>query len=133
MVVTQEIGMTIKINVGDTVKCVNEPTYWDEDENHEYYYDDDEDAMEPDEHPGFNSDMYEMLGHEFVVKEIHKYKPWVKLEDKDGNDYFWWHLDWVEYIETIELSEIDKASKYIKVITKIKKMDYKRKGAGYVF
>ena len=132
MVVTQEIGMTIKIKVGDIVTCKYEPEYWDVDDNDTEYDEGDSNCLPTGEHPGFTSDMQSMIGNDYVVKAVHPRQPWVTLEDEYGEP-FYWHTDWLVVTTTVELSEFDMTSQHKNVIIKIKRMNARRKGAGYVF
>jgi hypothetical protein len=120
------------INVGDIVKVFHSPEYWDTDDNQEAFDNLDDDAYDPDEFPGFNSDMYDMVGHEFEIIEKHQYQPWYKLKDQYRNSW-WFHWDWLKLATTVQLSDEDMKSKYKSVIIKIKRMEQRRKGAGYAF
>lgn len=124
--------MTIKIKVGDIVTCRYEPEYWDQDENDEWYEDGDSDCIPTGEHPGFTPSMEEMLGKDYIVKAIHPRQNWVTLENEYGEP-FYWHTDWLVVTTTIDLSEHDMSSQYKNVIIKIKRMQAKRKGAGYAY
>ena len=132
MVVTQEIGMTINIRVSDIVTCRYEPDYWDMDDNDYHYDEGDDDCIPTGEHPGFTSEMADMIGDDYVVKAINKFHPWVELEDENGDSY-WWHTDWLVVTTTVQLSEFDMTSQHKNVIIKIKRMNARRKGAGYAF
>lgn len=120
-----EVGvMTTKVEVGDYVKVKYGPNYWDEEDNMEAWDDGDGDSMDPDDFPGFNSDMDAMIGNTYQIKEIHKYRNWVKLTDEYGYNY-WFHTDWLIIETVITLNEIDNASPHRNVIIKIKKMEAK--------
>ena len=128
--------MTTRLRAGDRVRVKYGPNYWDDDENMEAWDDGDDDAIDPDHFPGFNSEMEDMVGRTYTVMAIHEYHPWAKLEYDDGHGYittFWFHYDWLGIEQHIELNEVDNASPYKSVIIKIKRMESKRKGAGYVF
>lgn len=123
-------GMMIK--VGDTVRVWMDPPIWDEDDNAEAYDAGDEEAYDPDEFPGFNHDMYDMLGNEYTVEERHPLLPWCAIRDESGSRW-WFHSDWLKVVVNIQLRDEDMKSKYKAVIMKIKRMEQKRKGAGYAF
>lgn len=120
--------------IGNTVKCFQQPLYWDEWENSDNPDGYDElDLVESNSHPGFCQEMYEMIGNTYEITEIHPYHPWVMLTDNEGADW-WWHKDWIHLVKQTEsLTEADLNSKYYKVILKIKRMQDKRVKNGYAF
>ena len=120
--------------VGQLVIAKWQPLYWDPFENENNPEDYDEDELEDiDEHPGFNDEMYQMLGKEFEVIELHDTKPWIKLRNQYGEEW-WWHTNWIEkQAIIITYSDADKSSKYLKVITKVKQMQARRLNHGHKF
>lgn len=120
--------------VGDYVKCLFEPLYWDEIENENNPEDYDEDEL-PEYHPGFNSEMYEMIndGNAYEIISINEERNWVAL--RVNGHIWWWHTEWISMPCTRpkQLSEADKASPHIGVITKIIKMQAARERKGYAF
>lgn len=121
--------------VGDFVKCIEEPAYWDEVDNDINPEDLDEDCLIAEGyHPGFTSEMYDMLNEEAEVVKIHDYKPWIMLKDSNGGRW-WWHMDWISrpIQSKIIMTEADNNSKYKSVILKIKKMQDTRERKGYAF
>lgn len=121
--------------VGDFVKCIEEPAYWDSIDNDNNPDDlEEEYLIAEDDHPGFTSEMYDMLGYECEITRIHESKPWILLRDSNGNNW-WWHMDWISIpIQSkIIMTEADNNSKYKSVILKIKKMQDTRERKGYAF
>lgn len=123
--------------VGDYVKCLYEPLYWDGYENDTNAEDLEEESLVPEgEHPGFNEYMYHMIHPltEYTVEQVHDFKPWVGLADSEGRRW-WWHIDWISkpLQSKIVMTEADNNSKYKSVILKIKKMQETRERKGYAF
>lgn len=119
--------------VGDYVKCLFQPIYWDIDDNDtnpENYYE--EELLEF--HPGFNDDMYMMLSETdtYEIVELNSNYPWVRLKSHEGA-YWWWHIDWISMPCNApkKLSNADELSPHRNVIIKIMKMQAARERKGY--
>lgn len=121
-------------NVGNLLQCLYDPFYWDSIDNENNPEGIDEDSLiEVGEHPGFSSDMYEMIGNWYEIVDVHLHQPWIKLRAEDGR-LWWWHKEWLSLPkENIKLSVADETSKYKHIILKIKKMEASRERKGHAF